>query len=143
MKWIAPILLICLFASFAESSSSSLTQGILTWSESQALSRAAPATSSTDGVALKGVVAFRLSVCAASGQAVTGGTILFWTQDADGLWADNPTLKQTLVSSGQRCQVVGGDWETLVRAGRFLPATSSVTVSGGTTVTLKLVEQIQ
>lgn len=143
MKWIVPILLMCLFAGVSYSANSSLTQGLASWSESQALSRAAPTTSSTDGIALKGVVGYRLSVCAATSQAITGGSIIFWVQDADGLWGDNPTLKQTLTSTGQRCQVVGGDWEPLVRGGRFLPATSSVTVSGGTTVTVKLLEQIQ
>jgi hypothetical protein len=143
--------LVALGLSSPASAASSLPTGISSWSESQALTRAAPSTSSTDGISLGGqrgaggapVKAFRLTACAVSGQAITGGTINFWVQDKDGLWAINPTLAQTLSSTGQRCQVVGGDWEVLVPNGRFLPAASSVTVSGGTTVTLKIEATIQ
>lgn len=117
-----------------------LTQGTAKWSETQILTRAAPSTSSTDGIPLKGVVAWRLIVCAPAAQAITGGSMLVWIQANDGLWGDTPNLAAILVfkSTGQRCQSFG-EFPVLVRTGYMLPATSSVTLSGaGTTVTVRL-----
>lgn len=139
MKWISPILLFCLFASFANAANP-LTQGTAKWSETQILTRAAPATSSTDGINLKNVVGWRLIVCAPSAQAITGGTMLVWIQANDGLWADTPNLAAILVfkSTGQRCQSFG-EFPVLVRTGYMLPATAAVTLSGaGTTVSVRL-----
>lgn len=139
MKWISPILLFCLFASFANAANP-LTQGVATWHESQALTRAAPATSANLGVNLKGVVAWRLIVCAPAAQAITGGSMTVWIQAADGLQADTPNLTAILVlkSTGQRCQSFG-EFPVLVRNGYLLPATASVTLSGaGTAVDVRL-----
>lgn len=114
------------------------------WSESQALTRAAPTTSSTDGIALKNVTSWRLVVCAASGQALTGGDVTIWVQTQDGLWADTPRLTALLVvtSTSQRCQSLG-EFPVGVNWGRLLPASHGITVSGGTTVTMKLEVQLK
>lgn len=114
-------------------------QGFKFFAESQALTRAAPATSSTDGISLVNVKSWRLIVCAQAAAAITGGTMILWVQASDGLWADTPRAVTTFTftSTGQRCQSFG-EFDVGVRTGRFLPATSSVTVSAGTAVSVRL-----
>lgn len=134
------LLLLLTLLSVTAEASNPLTQGVATWHESQALTRAAPGTSANLGINLKTVLAWRLIVCAPSGQAITGGSMLVWIQAADGLQADTPNLATILVfkSTGQRCQSFG-EFSVLVRNGYMLPTTSSVTLSGaGTAVDVRL-----
>src|SRR4051794_7938534 len=84
-----------------------LSEGLEVWSETQILTRAAPSTSSTDGKDLTHALKYRLSVCAASGQTLTGGTIQWDVQDATGLWATNYDLTLT-ITGGTRCQAWPG-----------------------------------
>lgn len=110
------------------------------FSETQALTRAAPATA-TLGMALGGVKSFRLSVCAASGQTLTGaGTLDVWLYDSvDALWKLNTGLELAVDASGVRCQVFPDFPVDVSKDGtRVLPATNSVTVSGGTTVVVRI-----
>ena len=146
MRYLGTFLAVLLVAALASGASSSLTQGVSVWSETQTLTRAAPSTGSTDGIALQHAVAWRVVVCAPSGQAVTGGGVTIWVQTQDGLWADNPTLTAlfSISSTGNRCQAVQGDLPVGVRSGRMLPAANAITLSGaGTTVTMKVEVQIQ
>jgi hypothetical protein len=114
-----------------------------TFTESQALSRAAPTaqsapyTGETEGVDLAGAVGYRVCVAATSGNTLTGGTIKQYVYSyEDGLWGENPLLAQTVTSTTRKqCW----DYKSTVGRGRLLPATSSVTVSGGTTVVVSVV----
>jgi hypothetical protein len=127
------VLLIC--ESTAHAAPARYTSGAWFWTETQALTRAAP-SSTTDGMDLTSVMAYRISLCAASGQTLTGGALQFWAMGTDSLWGRNPLLDLT-VTGGQRCQV-WGDYQVAVPIGRMLPANSGVTVSGGTTATVRL-----
>lgn len=116
------------------------SQTVSRWHQSQTLTQAAPSTSSTDGIPLAGVTGWRLVVCAPAAQAITGGAMLVWVQDTDGLWADTPRLAAVLVfsSTGQRCQSLG-EFPVAVPGDRLYPTTSSVTLSGaGTTVDVRV-----
>lgn len=95
-----------------------------------------------EGMILFGVVSYRLTICAAAGQTLSGGgTVLAYRYDgAEGLWPPNHYLDQAVPStaSGQRCHtfpdfiVIGG------QTGRVRFVASSVTVSGGTTLDVLL-----
>lgn len=106
--------------------------------ESQALTRAAP-SAATEGMLLTRVAGYRVSICAASGQTLSGAGSLqaYYFDPAREVWIRNPTLDRSVTVSGSRCQAFP-DATTLVRFGRVLYATSSVTVSGGTTVTVRI-----
>lgn len=93
----------------------------------------APSTS-TEGMSLGGVGGFRLSICAASGQTLSGtGTMQAYDYVvAEGLWSRDVGLDQTVTATG-RCQtfpdfIVGGRFDRV----RFV--SSAVTVSAGTTL---------
>lgn len=106
------------------------------WTESQALTRTAP-TASSEGANLSPYRSLRLSVCATSGNTLSGGTLAaYWYDPTDTLWKRNPSLDVT-VTATTRCQVFP-DFEVGPMGGRVIWATSSVTVSGGTTVTVKI-----
>lgn len=108
------------------------------WSETSALTRASDPSAATDGVDLAGAKGFRVCVAANSGQTLSGtGSILMWVYSyEDSLWARNTELTKAVDLSGKRKQC----WDFLVSTGRgrVLPAASSITVSGGTTVTVSV-----
>lgn len=116
------------------------------WSEDQILTRAAP-SAVTDGMFLKDVVGYRLTVCAASGQTLSGaGALRAWYYSYEsGVWGRNPTLDQTITVTATscagaacRCQTFP-DFEVVAnQGGRVLFATDAVTVSGGTTATVRI-----
>ncbi|HYI01364.1 hypothetical protein [Hyalangium sp.] len=114
--------------------------------EEQDLTESAP-TLSTDGMSLTSdggypVRGFMVSVCAGSGQTLTGGSsggrLRAWVYHPDAaLWMRNPDLDLS-VTATVRCQA----WPDL-RAGylqsrRVLFAADSILVSGGTTVTVRI-----
>lgn len=111
-------------------------------SESQALTRAAP-TASSDGMALDNLAGYRVSVCAESGQTLSGsGNLRAYLYHGDvGLWMRNPALDLAVSVSGARCQVFP-DIEPAAREigenHRVLYAADTVGVSGGTTVTVRI-----
>lgn len=102
--------------------------------------RSAP-TLSTEGMSLIAVYGFRLKVCAASGQTLSGaGTLQAYAYDADeGVWTRNKDLDQ-LVTNTTRCQTFP-DFRTELRADRVLFAASGVTVSGGSGLDVLLAGQ--
>lgn len=107
--------------------------------ETQALSRSAP-SAATDGMLLDSVYAYRISVCTASGQTLTSGTLQMYVYDTDrALWMRNPAADETIsVTAGtQRCQEFP-DRLTGVSVGRMLPACASVVVSSGTTCAVQV-----
>lgn len=107
--------------------------------ETQILTRAAP-TLSTEGAGLTEARGLRVSVCAATGQTLSGaGTLKAWYLNPSGLWNRNSALDLSIpaTASGIRCWAFP-DMAVLVRTGRALFATDSVTVSGGTTVIVRI-----
>lgn len=116
------------------------------WSESQALSRAAPsssclATSGAEGMDLRNVRSFRVILEAESGQTLSAGTLLAYVYDFSlAAWVRNPDLDKTVsVTSGTQRRQAWPDQSVIVRTGCVLYATSSVTASGGTTATVRIV----
>lgn len=103
---------------------------------------AAPATTATQGMSLLQLKAFRLSICAASGQTLSGaGTMSAYVyQSGEGRWLPDPGLNQT-VTATTRCQAfpdfqVGGSFD------RVQFVATGVTVSGGLTLDVLLDGQI-
>jgi hypothetical protein len=118
--------------------------GTRPFTESQALTRAAP-TLSTEGVSMSQITAFRVSVCATTGNTLSGsGTLKAYLYNpAVGLWMRNPSLDVAVTNSGERCQVFPDFTVTSIAVTgsapyRTLFATSAVTVSGGTTVDVRI-----
>lgn len=118
--------------------------GTRAWTESQALTRAAPSTSS-EGISMSQVTGFKLSVCATTGNTLSGAGSLkaYLYNPVAALWMRNPALDVNVTATGERCQVfpdftvsapaiTGGD------PYRALWGTSSVTVSAGTTVDVRI-----
>lgn len=107
--------------------------------QTQALTQAAPSLS-TDGMSLGDVLGFRVSVCAASGQTLTGGgTLRAWLYHTDaGLWMRNPSLDLTVSASGVRCQVFPDAQPVVLLSHRVYFASDTVTVSGGTTLDVRI-----
>jgi hypothetical protein len=104
--------------------------------ETQDLTRAAP-TTAAEGQALSAAKGLRVTVCAAAGQTLSGaGTLRAWYYGA--VWGRNSALDQAVpaAAAGVRCWTFP-DLQVHVRAGRVLFAADSVTVSGGTTVTVR------
>jgi hypothetical protein len=135
---LAVALVACLVAGSAQAAKT-----YRTWSASGvALTGSAPSsapTATTDALKLNGVIGFRLTVCATSGNTLTGGTLRAYVYSSSlGLWSRNPDLDQTIGTPTHRCRhfadqsVVAGnnDWVKYV--------TDAVTVSAGTTVTVSI-----
>lgn len=108
-----------------------------------ALTTSAPSaapTSTTDALPLAGLRAYRVYLCAESGQTLTGGTLITRLYGPDmALWSVNSAKDLTVGAPGTRCRhwddiEVGQNWDDWVTY-----TTSSVTVSGGTTVSIYVV----
>lgn len=129
-------LLACLALLAAPSALAQSTQ-LRTWQSTQAAAGGSAPSTFTDGVALAGVVSYKLSVCAVTGQTLSGaGDIIVWGYSyTTGLWATAPLLTLEVTSSGTRCYT-SGDIEVVAPFGRVYFQTSSVTVSGGTNVVI-------
>jgi hypothetical protein len=118
-----------------------------TFSETQACSanvcsRSAP-TSSAEGLSLYYVNAYRLTVCAASSQTLGGaGTMLAYFCDAtNSVCMRAPDLDQSVSVSGSQCQSFPDFWVPAVNFATrdsVVFAASGVTVSGGATITVRL-----
>lgn len=108
--------------------------GMVEFSASQNLTGSAPA-SATDGIALRGIVGYRLSVCATSTNTLSGaGTVLAYVYvPTQGAWARNPSLDFTMSASSVKCQLFP-DIISYIHWGQLKYVPSGVTVSGGTTV---------
>lgn len=115
--------------------------GLRRASETQALTRAVPTASSftsAASVSLDDVTGYYLVVCAESTRTLSGaGTIDIYSLDEEtGLVALNKSLVETVNASGVRCQRFPDHQVVASKAGRMMPAANSITVSGGTTVTI-------
>jgi hypothetical protein len=91
-------------------------------------------TTSTNGMTLGGVRSFRITICAASGNTLSGaGTMQAWGfSNAEGIWVRNSDLDLT-VSLSTRCQR-WADLLTGVSYDRVDYISNAVTVSGGSTL---------
>lgn len=117
--------------------------GFRSAAETQALTRAAPGVMEfTPSASLKllGLSGFRVTVCAESGQTLSGaGTLsIYMLDELSGLVTRNPGLDMSVTASGNRCQT----FPDLVVAGSrgdgwMIAAATGITVSGGTTVTVR------
>jgi hypothetical protein len=107
-------------------------------SESQSLTRSAP-SAATEGMDLANVKGFRISVCAPSGQTLTGGTLNAWVYNyGSSLWMRNPLLDLTVTSNSVRCLAFPDQEVVAMMGARVLYAASSVTVSSGSAVTVRI-----
>lgn len=121
-----------------------------TWSEAQALTRAIPAiATATDWVPLTGIRAFDVEVCAESGQTLSGAGSLQCYRKGAVAALRNPSLDLNITVTATscagapcRCQTFP-NFKTAVGIGAFMFAASAVTVSGGTTVTVKITTTAQ
>jgi hypothetical protein len=117
------------------------------WNEDQACSGGtctrSPATpvGTLDGMRMSSTKGYRVSVCAVSGQTLSGaGTLLAWRYNAARLlWERNKDLDRAVAVSGVRCAAFA---DTPVPAqivsDRVLYAASGVTVSGGATINVRV-----
>jgi hypothetical protein len=118
--------------------------GVRVWTEAtQALTRAAPTTTATDGMSLDRVVSFYVVVTAPAGQTLTGaGQVDFYRLDQalDASWHTGSVGLSWLLDgcAGQSVctsQVYGGG----MARGRILAAANGVGLSGaGTTVQVQI-----
>lgn len=121
----------------------SQAQTTLYFEESQALTRANPtgnpallSPTATRPLSLVGVTRYRVTLCAQGGATLSGsGSIRLWLYTPKpGLWGYGKVL--TVTTSGASCQSWG--LVTDVRVGWVHPSTMGVTVSSGTTVTVRV-----
>lgn len=126
-------------------------QSIRYFKEDQPATRDAPSgnplllpANASRPMSLVGVKAFRITVCAPSGQTLqAAGLIKFWLYSPhEGLWseAETPALDLKVSRSG-RCQHWGG-LAVDVQSGYLLPATVGVTTSGGGQVFVRIDAQL-
>lgn len=114
-------------------------------SSTQNLTGSAP-TLDTDGANLANALGYVVVVSAASGQTITGGNLLCYYQGAVAAgggnagtrrWMRCPSTLDFSPATGGR-DASSGDFTTPVGFGRIQYVPSSVTVSGGTTVTVTI-----
>ena len=130
------VLAFCLAAGLASA------QSLRSVSETQSLTRSDPAAADivdTISMSLANVVGFRVSVCAESTRTLTGGTLLAWVYNPEvSLWMRNPDLDLVVTNVAKRCRAFPDQRVSAKQGARVLYATSSVTVSAGTTVTVRI-----
>jgi len=104
--------------------------------------RSAAPVSNAEGMGLKSVRGYRVSACAATGQTLSGAGTLqaYWCDAISGLCMRNKDLDLSVSASGVQCQVwadfqVGQVTQNL---DSVVFAASSVTVSGGATLTVRI-----
>ena len=101
--------------------------------------RAAP-TVAAEGLDLGGAKGIRLSVCAASGQTLSGaGTMRAWYYSPKAAkWMRNPGLDFVVTASGVQCQVFPDLLATVNQDGsKVIWAADAVTVSGGAALVVR------
>ena len=108
------------------------TPRVRTWSEAQALTRAAP-TLVTEGISLDGVESFRVILSADEGETLSGAGELECYAYSYLLerWVRVPELDLGTITATFR-DMSWGELESLCGFGRVLYAATGVTVSGGT-----------
>lgn len=115
--------------------------------ETAPLTRTAPSAVPVDGTVGSGmkltyVTGAWISVCAASGQTLSGAGTLdaYFFDPAAGLWMrnDDLDLSVTVTAATYRCQVWPDFAVSASKAGYVLYATNGITVSGGTTVVVRV-----
>lgn len=109
--------------------------GLRSYSLSQALTASAP-SQATDGVALDDAAGFRVTLKGDAGN-LTGGALLAYYYDANNGWTRNPDLDLT-VAAGPNAKQTFPDQAVFARFGRVAYVPSAVTVSAGTTVTVRV-----
>lgn len=117
-----------------------------TWTETPILTRAVP-TLASEGMDLGNIDGFRVSVCAASGQTLSGGGNLnayLYNYDT-ALWQRNPGLDWAISVTATscsgalcRCQVFPDQVVAAALGSRVLYAPNAVTISSGTTVVVRI-----
>lgn len=120
------------------------TASVTTALSTQALSASAPSGAQVTGALdLTGVTGYRLTVCAASGNTLTGGSLdaYSWIPRLS-MWARAPVLDLAITPTAQQCESFG-DQETFVARGQVYYASDTVTESGSGTTTMVLLEGSQ
>lgn len=102
------------------------------------------APTSTTALNLFGVTSFRITVCADSGQTLSGGgTVDIWLYNPTiSLWTWNEDLTQDIGTGGTRCQVFpdldAGRLMTGASGFYLFPRINGATASGGTNITTRI-----
>ncbi len=114
--------------------------GFRPWTENQtAAGRTAPSTDATEGLSLDRVVAYQVTVCAETGRTLSGAGTLdaYWYNPTLLKWVKNPGLALSVTASAVRCMTFP---QSTVGSpqGRVLYAANGVTISGGTTVDVRV-----
>jgi len=104
--------------------------------------RASAPASTAEGASLSGVDGYRVSICAASAQTLSGaGTMQgWWCDSVSSLCYRNTGLDQTVSASGVRCATFP-DFKVSDITSNFdsvVFASSGVTVSGGSALTVRI-----
>ena len=110
------------------------------WSEPQALTRAAP-TLVTEGIDISTAMAFTVVIAPAAGGAATisGGQMKLYFRDATVGWYEgDPDTAWSLTGCAGKT-TCSKTFEVLQPHGRALAAANGVTVSAGTTLTVRIV----
>jgi hypothetical protein len=103
------------------------------WTESQALSRAAP-TLATEGISLADIRGYRVVASAGAAATITGGSLLcYYYSPNTARWARCSAALDLTLATGAR-DSVSADFRVAAGAGRLLYAASSVTLSSGSAV---------
>lgn len=114
-------------------------------SSTQSTTESAP-TADSSGFALVNVEGFRVSVCAESGQTLAGaGALNAYLKGHDGLIHRNPSLDLSIsvtatscAGSACRCQTFPDQRQWAQQSGTLFYVANGVTVSGGTTVVVRI-----
>ena len=141
MKKLAVAFVLCVTALF----SLAAMAGARAFTESQILTRADPSLAS-EGISMAKVQGFKVSVCAPSGQTLTGGALRAWLYNpAVDLWMRNPGLDVNVsTTAGKRCEVFPDFKVSAIEVldgdpYRAIWTTSAVTLSGaGTNVDVRI-----
>jgi hypothetical protein len=136
-----------LFIALLLAAAASATPYTSNFSESQTCTtgtcaRAAAPTTNAEGMSLYMVTGYRLSICAAIGQTLSGaGTMqAYWCDSLSALCMRSPQLDQSVTASGVQCQAFPDFIASFVTylADSVVFAASGVTVSGGSALTVRL-----
>lgn len=92
------------------------------------------------GMGLDGVEGYRVSVCAESGQTLSGtGTLRAYGYHSDaGLWMRVPAIDLTVSASGVRCMMFPDIKPGVNSNHRVYFATDTVAISGGTNLDVRI-----
>lgn len=114
---------------------------IIEYKTTQSLTQALP-TVSTDGMSLSASLAYRVSICAASGTlSGTGNLRAYVYVPSQGQWMNNPDQDVAVTSTGP-CELFS-DRPSSIHKGQLKYVADSVGTSGASTVTVLIEAVVQ